>query len=322
MLRYCFIKKCALILPKKSVIVHYGIDDYRGNDCVSTIGMFDGVHLGHGAMLRELKMISGKKKLPSVVVSFWPHPKCVLDNQKMMFLTTLSEKISIIEKYKIDHFVVMEFNDLLSKVTPRKFIEDVLLMKLKTRFLLMGYDHRFGSGVYSLEEYEKMVRSEGIEVKRLDKIDIDGCECSSSEIRKALNDDNLVKVNKILGYNYFIVGTVVSGDKIGRQIGFPTANIEVKDNGKILPNDGVYSSYLKCNDMIYESITNIGIRPTVGGSERRIETYILNFNADMYGKKVKIEFREKIRDEKKFNSIVDLRKAILEDIATMKDHNK
>ncbi len=185
------------------MVVRYEIEDRDDSNCVLTLGMFDGFHCGHRALLEELKRIASEKKLPSVVVTFWPHPKKVLGfEEDLKILTTLDEKISLISNSGVDELLVMKFTPELSRMSPSTFINEVLIKKIRTKFLLMGYNHKFGSGNYRNEEYEQIARECGLEVERFVKVEIDNGKysCSSSEVRQALADGDIEKANRILGY--------------------------------------------------------------------------------------------------------------------------
>lgn len=294
--------------------VYIDINNYQSFECVLTIGMFDGLHKGHQSLLLQLEQKAKELKLPSVVITFWPHPKSVLSAEPIQLLNTLEEKIEKFKSLPIDNLVIMQFDKILSNLTPQEFISTYLIQKFKAKYFLMGYNHHFGKGQYKLDEYVQMAKSCNLPSSRVDKYEYDGMKCSSSEIRKYINASDIQTANKLLGYKYKIQGIVVSGDKIGRKLGYPTANVEIEEKNKIIPPDGVYACYTYINKIKYKSVVNIGFRPTINGVHRQIESHIINYENEIYGNKIEVEFVKKIRPEQKYAKIEDLQKAIQNDI--------
>lgn len=287
---------------------------YNGDGCVLTVGMFDGVHRGHQSLLEQLVAKSRELSLPSAIVTFWPHPKVVLAGEQVRLLNTLDEKLSHFAKSSIDRVFVLPFDRQLAQLTPQEFIDQYLVDKFRARYFLMGYNHHFGKGKYELDDYTGMATAAGLPSSRVDKFVLDGRKCSSSEIRKYIQNSDIETANELLGYLYTIGGTIIAGDKIGRQIGYRTANVLVDDQNKLLPPDGVYACYTYVDGTKYNSVVNIGLRPTFNGSDRRIETHILNFSDEIYGEKINVEFVKQIRKETHFQCIDELTTTIRNDI--------
>ncbi len=283
---------------------------------VAATGFFDGVHLGHRKVLESLCKIARSEGKRSCVISFWPHPRSVLQQQayNLRLLNTLEEKEALIKSIGVDDFVAIPFTKEFSKLSTKEFMQQFLIETHGVSTLVIGYDHRLGNDVSeSQQEMIRTAESLGLNVVRVSEFLIDGNIISSTKIRKLLQQTDVVEAARFLGYNYFIKGVVVSGNRIGRTIGFPTANMKLYNPLKELPGNGVYGVYVNVLGKRYIGITNIGTRPTVGsGNERTIETYILDFDEDIYGLDISLEFVLKIRDEKKFSSLEAL-KAELEE---------
>ena len=237
---------------------------------VATIGFFDGVHLGHNYLLEQLKTEAQQRAMQSVVVTFANHPRLFFDpNCALKQLTLSDEKVDLLKQKGVDEVVMLQFDDKLSKLTSREFMQ-LLVENYGVRVLLMGYDHRFGSDRgTSFDEYVAYGKQIGVEVKRCDGFSESEVMVSSSKVRRALELWDIPLANKFLGYKYFVKGRVVEGQKIGRQIGFPTANLQI-DSLKLIPSDGVYVVEVVVGDREYRGVLNIGTRPTVSGDKRTI----------------------------------------------------
>ena len=275
---------------------------------VATIGFFDGVHLGHNYLLEQLKSEAQQRGMQSVVVTFDNHPRLFFDpNCGLRQLTLSDEKVTLLKQKGVDEVVMLQFDEHLSKLSSREFMQ-LLVEKYGVKVLLMGYDHRFGSDrSTSFDEYVEYGRQLGLEIKRCSGFSESDVMVSSSKVRRALELWDIPLANKLLGYKYFVKGRVVEGQKIGRQIGFPTANLKV--NGlKLIPSDGVYVV-----DVEYRGVLNIGSRPTVSGDERTIEVHIIGFIGNLYGKEVELKFLKFLRHEQRFSSLDDLREQIRKD---------
>ncbi len=296
--------------------VHYDLEGITiKNDTVVTTGTFDGVHLGHEKILNSLVNEARNKSLESVVLTFWPHPRNVLKPENpLFFLSSLQEKIDLLEQFNIDHLVVIEFTKEFSQLNSKEFLNSIIQEKLKTKLLIIGYDHRFGKNQEGSFEYIKKNQDEyKFAIKEIECQDVDSLTVSSTEIRKALLNGNVSDAGKLLGYHYTLTGKVVLGNQIGRKINFPTANIDLELKTKLIPQDGVYTvSVLHAGKTLY-GMLNIGVRPTIDASNRTIEVHIFDFDEDIYGKDIKVVFIAKIRDEKKFDGLVELENQLQQD---------
>ena len=281
---------------------------------VATIGFFDGVHLGHNYLLERLKSEAQQRGMQSVVVTFSNHPRLFFDpNCGLRQLTLSEEKIDLLKQKGVDEVVMLQFDAQLSRLTSREFMQ-LLVEQYEIKVLLMGYDHRFGSDRATLfDEYVEYGRQLGLEVKRCDGFSESEVMVSSSKVRRALELWDIPLANKLLGYKYFIKGRVVEGQKIGRKIGFPTANLQI-NNLKLIPSDGVYVVDVVVKSEVYRGILNIGTRPTVSGDERTIEVHIIEYEGkELYGETLELRFNKFLRHEQKFSSLDDLREQIRKD---------
>jgi len=278
--------------------------------CVATVGFFDGVHTGHRFLIEELKALAHTQNLESVVITFATHPRKVLNSDfQPDLLTTLSEKLIQLESTGIDICVVLDFTVEMANLSAYEFLKKILLEQFNVHTLLVGHDHRFGhnraDGFPEYKNYGQILGMEVIQAKRY-KTDEDQ-HISSSEIRTALLKGDIKHANLLLSYEYSIRGKVIDGFKVGRKIGFPTANIEPEDNSKLIPTIGVYAVRVRWNNQVYKGMLNIGHRPTLdNGKKISIEVHIIDFDEDIYQETLEIDFFRKIRDEQKFNSIDEL----------------
>ena len=280
---------------------------------VATIGFFDGVHLGHNYLLEQLKLEALHRNMQSVVVTFANHPRLFFDpNCGLKQLTLSDEKVTLLKQKGVDEVVMLQFDEHLSKLTSREFMQ-LLVEKHEVKLLLMGYDHHFGSDRgTSFDAYIEYGRQLGLEIKRCDGFSESEVMVSSSKVRRALDLWDIPLANKLLGYKYFLKGRVVEGQKIGRQIGFPTANLEV-DPLKLIPSNGVYVVDVEVEGVEYRGVLNIGTRPTVSSDQRTIEVHIINFTGNLYGKEIELKFLRFLRHEQRFSSLDDLREQIRKD---------
>ena len=281
---------------------------------VATIGFFDGVHLGHNYLLEQLKTEAQQRGMQSVVVTFANHPRLFFDpNCALKQLTLSDEKVDLLKQKGVDEVVMLQFDDKLSKLTSREFMQ-LLVENYGVKVLLMGYDHRFGSDrSTSFDEYIAYGKQLGLEIKRCDGFSESEVMVSSSKVRRALELWDIPLANKFLGYKYFIKGRVVEGQKIGRQIGFPTANLQI-DSLKLIPSDGVYVVEVVVRGKEYRGVLNIGTRPTVSGDKRTIEVHIIGYEGvELYGEELELRFLRFLRHEQRFSSLEDLREQIRKD---------
>jgi riboflavin kinase/FMN adenylyltransferase len=273
-----------------------------------TIGTFDGIHIGHQKILKDLIEAAQKNNTKSVLLTFFPHPRMVLQqNVSIELLNTIEEKSMLLEEMGLDYLIIHPFSREFSRLTALDFVRDILVNQLHTSKLIIGYDHHFGKNregnIDQLREYSHLF---DFEVEEIPAQDIDDVSVSSTKIRNALHEGRLKTANKFLGYNYMVHGTVVNGKKLGGKIGFPTANIDVKEDYKLIPKTGVYVIQTTVNDQIYKGMLNIGYRPTVDGKHQTIEAHLFDFNGDLYGTFLKIEFLYFLREEQKFDSVEHL----------------
>ena len=275
---------------------------------IVTIGTFDGIHIGHQKILKDLIKTAKKEGKKSVLLTFFPHPRMVLQkDNKILLLNTIEEKSGLLEKMGLDYLIIHPFSKEFSRLTALDFVRDILVNKLNTSRLIIGYDHHFGKNregnIHQLKEYSLLY---DFKVEEIPAQDIDDVSVSSTKIRTALKEGNLKTANNYLGYHYMLNGTVVSGKKLGGTIGFPTANLEIKEPYKLIPKTGVYIIKTHINTVLYTGIMNIGFNPTVLGKHQTIEAHLFDFNEDLYGKEIMIEFIYFLRKEHKFKSIEEL----------------
>jgi riboflavin kinase/FMN adenylyltransferase len=290
------------------MIIHEGYKNLNLKNPVVTLGFFDGVHLGHKFLLERVVKRAKETAGESVVVTFYPHPRHVLsdDSPELTLLTSLDEKKIIIEKAGIDVLIVVPFTYELSKKEACEFIKEILVDKIGMKELIVGFNNHFGKGRGG--DYNTVKDCAGkyeFRVEKVSGVSSDGGNISSTMIRKALLKGELEKANSLLGYNYFINGTIVEGKRIGRSIGFPTANIKPDYINKLIPGNGVYAVEVKHNNSVYKGMLNIGTRPTVntGSEQMSIEVHLFDFKGNIYGNKITLVFRYRMRDEMKFGSI-------------------
>ena len=278
-------------------------------ESILTIGTFDGVHIGHNKILKRLIQDSKKNNLSSLVMTFFPHPRMILNkSHEIKMIDTIDEKINLLEKTGLDNLIIHPFDNNFSKIRAKEFVEEILVKKLKIKEIIIGYDHKFGKDrEASVEDLKKFGKDYMFTVKEIPAQEIDSIAISSTKIRNAILNGEIEKCNKFLGRNFILTGKVVYGDGLGKKIDFPTANIEIKETYKIIPKNGVYLVKTKINSNTYFGMMNIGIRPTVGGTNKSLEIHFFNFKDNIYGKNVSIEIIKKIRDEEKFSSIDQLK---------------
>lgn len=300
-----------------SVKVYTNIEDFKSiPNPVVTTGTFDGVHLGHQKIISRLKEIAKTENGETVLLTFYPHPRMVLfpDDNELKMLNTQQEKIALLEQYGIDHLIIYPFTKEFSRLTSVEFVRNILVNTIQTKRLVIGYNHHFGrnrEGSFEhLKEYGPLY---GFDVEEIPAKDIDSIEISSTKIRNALLSGDVKTANNYLGHNFSITGKVVGGKKLGRTIGYPTANIDINDKYKIIPADGVYAVNVIHDGKIFEGMLNIGNNPTVEGKGRSIEVNIFNFDKEIYGDDATIIFIERLRDEVKFNGLEQLKEQLSKD---------
>lgn len=296
--------------------VYHNLQSYSSSSkTIVTLGTFDGVHIGHRVILEKLKTQANINSLESLVLTFFPHPRMVLQqNSEIKLLNTIAEKIQLLESINIDNLIIHPFDVEFSRLTAEEFVKDILVDKLNVAKIIIGYDHRFGRNrTATIEDLIEFGKLYNFEVEQILAKELDEVTISSTKIRKALENGNISLANEFLGYNYFISGKIISGKKIGRTIDFPTANIKIEENYKLIPKNGVYIVSSEINKVTVFGMMNIGNNPTVDGNSESIEIHFLNFNQDLYNEKLKISFITRIRDEEKFNSIEELKNQLKKD---------
>ena len=316
--------------------VHRDIDNLPlFNNAVVTIGTFDGVHVGHRQIINKLKVEAIKLNGESVIITFHPHPRKIISSAILgvRLINTLEEKIEVLAGLGIDHLVIVPFTDAFANQTAEEYIRDFLYEKFHPDTVIIGYDHRFGRerlGDYKL--LEKMAPQFGFKIKEISKHILEEIAISSTNIREAVLHNDIVMANKLLGYTFFFEGEVIHGNKLGRQLGYPTANLKVHDSEKIIPGDGIYAVYVSIKrgtqneetvmdevnsfpfeDLQYKGMMSIGFRPTVDGKHRVIEINVFDFNKDIYGKTMRVYVKKFLRAEVKFNTLEELVKQIDQD---------
>lgn len=290
------------------VKIHTDINHFRATKPVVTIGTFDGVHLGHQKVISRLKEIARRHRGESVIFTFFPHPRLITSpgETNLRLLTTLEEKKNLFARSGIDHLIVYPFTKAFSQLTYAGFVEEILVNKLGTHCLVVGYDHRFGKNREGGFEYlQDCAQKFGFEIEKLDVLLVDEAHVSSTRIREALENGDIVLANRFLGYRFTLHGTVVDGQQVGRKIGFPTANIEASDPHKLIPGYGVYAVEAITGGKKYGGMLNIGVRPTFNrnADNRSIEVHLFDFSGDLYNKEITLIFAGKIRNEQKFSGV-------------------
>ncbi|GAB5519262.1 MAG: bifunctional riboflavin kinase/FAD synthetase [Rhodothermales bacterium] len=286
------------------MIIQYGPDIIRDDTTVLTVGTFDGVHVGHQAIIKYLNVRADQQGGTAAVLTFDPHPRTVLTGQPTPLLTTIGERAQVLEEHGVKRLIVLPFTRDLAAMEAEDYVREVLVQQIGLREIVVGYDHAFGRArLGNTELLRQMSESLGFAVDRIPAAYVDDAVVSSTRIRKALMEDGAVhEAANLLGRWYAMYGRVVHGDQRGRLIGFPTANLDV-DAVKVVPHNGVYAVQVWVEDQRYGGMLNIGIRPTFEGHERRIEVHLFDFDDDLYGQTIRLEFVKRIRDERKFNGV-------------------
>ena len=290
---------------------------------VISLGMYDGVHRGHERIIHILKRIAEEKNYSSGIFSFWPHPRRVINPEyELKLLTNIEEKIEILEKKGLDFLFLQKFDENFKNLDAEEFVEQILVKKINIKHVIIGKDHCFGKdrrGDFSL--LEKLGKRCGFVVEELDLILLEGQNISSTKIREALQNGDVNKANDMLGYYYSISGEVVHGKKIGRTIGFPTANILV-DDMKLLPKNGAYIVEVWLKNQQYKGMLSIGTNPTIGGNNLSVEVNILDFKGDIYGERLTLKFRDFLHEEIKFENLEKLIERLKQDKKITEDFFK
>jgi riboflavin kinase/FMN adenylyltransferase len=295
--------------------IYENIEKFSGvkNPCI-TIGTFDGVHLGHQKIIHQLKESAQAIKGESVILTFYPHPRMVLfpDDEDLKLLSTEEEKKELLEKFGVEHLIVHPFTKKFSRITYTEYVRDILVNKLKVKKLIIGYNHHFGRNREgTFQQLKKLAPVYNFELEKIPAQVANKIEISSTKIRKALTSGDIKTANKFLGYEYSLSGKVVKGKGLGKPLGYPTANIHMEDKYKLIPADGIYAVSVLVQNKIYGGMLSIGKNPTISSDNKKtIEVNIFDFDKEIYGEIIRIFFKQKLRDEKKFDSMEALKKAI------------
>lgn len=296
--------------------IYNNINEFSSTDnTILTIGTFDGVHLGHQKVLERLTNSAKENNLESTVLTFFPHPRTILNpNKPLKLINSVKERTELLNRSKVDNLIIHPFDKNFSELDPEKYVFEILVKKLKAKIILIGYDHKFGKNrtadITDLKIYGKKYGFKVIEIKAEE---ISNIAISSTKIRKAISEGNISTAKKYLGYDFSLSGKIVHGKSIGRTLGFPTANIEVKEEYKLLPKNGVYLIQSVINHNKYFGMMNIGIKPTIKESSKTIEVNFFDFEGDLYDKNIEVNIKKFIRDEIKFDSLELLKSQILKD---------
>lgn len=279
---------------------------------IVTLGTFDGVHIGHNAILDKICKVAKHENLESVILTFFPHPrKIVSNNYDIKLLNTIEEKSVLLEKIGIQNFIVHPFDKTFSELSPREFVTQVLVEKLNIQKIIIGHDHKFGKDrAADFNDLINFGKEFGFEVEEISAQQINEVSVSSTKIRNSLLEGNISLANDYLGYPYVLTGNVVKGNQLGRTIGFPTANIEIPEEYKLIPKNGVYIVTVNVSNQTVFGMMNIGVKPTLGENKLSIEVHLLNFDKDIYNQKIQVQLLERLRDEQKFESFEALKSQI------------
>jgi len=280
-----------------------------------TIGTFDGVHIGHKKIIERLTSVAKENNLESIILTFFPHPRMVLQKDaSIRLINTMEERSQILDRTGLNHLVIHPFSTEFSQLPAKEYVKQMLVNYLKAEKIIIGYDHRFGKGrTANIQDLIAYGKEFDFDVEEISQQDIEDVAVSSTKIRRALEVGEIEKANKYLGYNFMLTGKIEKGNQIGRTLGYPTANMQIMETYKLIPKSGVYVVKSCIDNKTYYGMMNIGNNPTVGGKKQTIETYFFDAEFNLYEKKLQIELLKRIRDEKKFDSMKDLKEAMSDD---------
>lgn len=297
--------------------IYHSLDDFTPlPKAVVTSGTFDGVHIGHQTILARLREVASRSHGETVVITYWPHPRLVLnpDDKTLRLLNTFEEKAELLREQSIDHLIRIPFTREFSQLSSEEFITNILVKTIGTKKLVIGYDHKFGKNREGSFEALKINGPRyGFDVEEIAAQDIDNMVVSSTRIRQALDSGDIETANHFLGRPYSLSGRVVKGDKLGRLMGFPTANIQVDTQFKLIPSEGIYAVTVQHERQTYKGMLYIGYRPTVGGLHKSIEVNIFDFDKDIYGETLTVQFHKLIRTDSKFKDLEALKQQLMRD---------
>lgn len=297
--------------------IYHGIDDFTPlRYAVVTSGTFDGVHVGHQKIFSRLREIAARNSGETVVITFWPHPRLVLhpEDDSLKLLNTFEEKADLLKDQGIQHLLRIPFTKEFSQLSSEEFIQEILVKTIGTRKLVIGYDHHFGKNREGSFEQLKLNASRyGFEVEEIPGQEVDNVAVSSTKIRKALDEGDIETANHFLGQPYRLTGMVVTGDRIGHTLGYPTANIEVETRYKLIPPDGIYAVTVLAGHHTFKGMLYIGYRPTLQGKKKNIEVNIFDFEQDIYGETITIFFRKMLRGDRTFPDLESMKVQLAHD---------
>jgi riboflavin kinase / FMN adenylyltransferase len=303
--------------------IFHSINDFvSSKKTILTLGTFDGVHIGHRKILEKLTQNGENGKYESLVLTFFPHPRMVLQDQsEVKLLTTIEEKTELLEKSGIENLVIHPFDENFSKLTASEFVKKVLVDQFHIKKIIIGHDHRFGKDrTANIDDLITFGKQFDFEVEQISAQEIEAVSVSSTKIRKELKEGNVTLSNEYLGYNYFLTGTIIKGKQLGRTIGFPTANIRIQEDYKLIPKNGVYIVKSIINQKVVFGMMNIGFNPTISNEKLSIEIHYFDFGADLYDQKLIVSILKYIRPEQKFDSVDLLKEQLEKDKITSLDY--
>jgi riboflavin kinase/FMN adenylyltransferase len=287
--------------------IYNNIDEFKLiENAVVTIGTFDGVHTGHRKIIAKLQELAKEIGGETVILTFFPHPRMILhpEDQDLKLITTINEKAQLLEEMGVDHLIVTPFSRDFSNLSALEYIHDILVAKIGTKRIVIGYDHRFGKDRKGgLEDLQRLSKVYDFEVVEIPEQDINDVAVSSTKIRTALLSDDIALANQFLSYPFFITGKVIRGDQLGRTLGYPTANILIGESYKLIPADGIFAVTVEVNGTTHKGMAYIGHRPTINGMTRNIEVNIFDFNQDIYDQQIRMNFHHFVRSDIKFNGL-------------------
>ena len=295
--------------------VVFGLENIKNaKPAATTVGTFDGVHLGHVKIINSLKHLAEKDNLISTLITFDPHPRVVLQHTppfKTKLLTKIDERLELLQNQGLDQVIIAKFSRQFSEMDYKDFIKNILVNKVNTKALVVGYDHGFGkdrSG--NFDEMSKISKEFNFDVYRESAIKINGQTVSSSKIREFIDNGKVKDAASMLGRKYTINGVVIKGEGRGKKLKFPTANLQITNDYKLFPKEGVYAVDCIIHDKVYRGMSNIGVKPTFGGMQKTVEIHIIDFENDIYGEKIEVQFIKRLRNEKKFKNEKELIKQL------------
>ncbi len=295
------------------------INDFNSTrKTVLTLGTFDGVHIGHKKILERVTQKNSDENVESLVLTFFPHPRMVLEEKSdVKLLNTLHEKIDLLQKIGLDNLVIQPFDEKFALLTAQEFVKTVLVDKFHVKKIIIGYDHRFGKNrTGNIDDLISFGKQYNFEVEQISVQEVEDVSVSSTKIRKALQEGNMYLANDYLGYDYFLTGIVTLGKQLGRTIGYPTANLQIQENYKLIPKNGVYVVKSILNQKVYYGMMNIGFNPTVDGQHLSIEIHYFDFDTDLYNQQISVSILKFIRNEQKFQSVISLKEQLEKDKRT------